>query len=112
MQKKYALENNKYFIPFGMLCRENINVISKQTYNIPEYIRRIVVTVGSGCTMIGIIQGLNDIKRYDIEVIGVITGSSSSKKTVNGYVPKLFNKVKYNFVEYVSGIKPKYSPAF
>lgn len=106
--KKFAQDNNKCFIPFGMLCKKNIDVIAKQTYNIPEYIHRIIVPVGSGCTMIGIIQGLKEINRLDIEVIGVITGSSTSRKTVTSYIPKLFNPIKYSFVEYISGIKPKY----
>ena len=51
-----------------------------------------MVPVGSGCTMLGIIQGLNEIRRTDVEVIGVITGSSNSKKVINNLVPKLFNK--------------------
>lgn len=104
----YSKAHNKCFIPFGMLCKKNIDIVAKQVYNIPEYVHRIVVPVGSGCTMIGIIQGLNEVHRTDVEVVGVITGSSNSKKVINNLVPKLFNKVPYKIVEYISGIKPKY----
>ena len=58
--------------------------------------------------MIGIIKGLNMMNRKDVEVVGVITGSINSKDVVSRYVPRLFNNIKYDFVEYVSGIKPKY----
>ena len=106
--KKFAKENNKYFIPFGMLCKKNIDIISEQAYNIPSDVNRVVVPVGSGTTMIGIIKGLNKMNRKDVEVVGVITGSINSKDVVSRYVPRLFNNIKYDFVEYITGIKPKY----
>ncbi len=86
----YSKVHNKCFIPFGMLCKKNIDIVAKQVYNIPECVHRVVVPVGSGCTMVGIIQGLKEINRLDIEIIGVITGSSNSRKTVTSYIPKLY----------------------
>lgn len=93
-----------------MVCfaKKNIDIISDQTYNIPSDVNRVVVPVGSGTTMIGIIKGLNKMNRKDVEVVGVITGSITSKDVVSRYVPRLFNNIKYSFVEYITGIKPKY----
>lgn len=104
--KDYCKNNNSYYVPFGMLCAKNIDVISRQVINVPSNIKRIIVPVGSGTTMIGIIKGLNKYNRTDIEVIGIITGSNLCKKNIKNFISPLFNHVRYRLYNYKENIKP------
>lgn len=103
--QKFCAEHNSYFIPFGMKCQENIDVISKQCSNIPESVKRIIVPVGSGVTMCGIIKGLSDFDRKDVKVLGVQTGANSAK-FINSNLP-IMNEIDYKLVYY----KPDLSPS-
>ncbi len=74
------LLNYKY-IPLGMKTQEAFDIISENIACIKPYlkdIKRIVVPVGSGTTLIGVIQGLikNNI---NIDVLGVMVGMDSTK---------------------------------
>lgn len=96
--------NNFYFIPFGMKCLENINVVARQCENIPANIKRIVVPVGSGVTLCGVLTGLMNFERYDIEVLGIQTGADSTK-FIYRHLP-LMNEIKFNLKFYKPELKP------
>lgn len=84
--KKFAEENNYYYIPFGMECFENIAITSKQVKNLPKDINRIVVAVGSGMNYVSIINGLQKYNRDNIEVIGIQVGKDPTK-LITKYCP-------------------------
>jgi len=77
--KKFAQKTNSYLIPFGMQTIKNVKLIAKECENIPKEVKRIIVPVGSGMTYCGILQGLVDFNRYDVELVGVITGVIQQK---------------------------------
>lgn len=102
--KKFSKLNNYYFIPFGMKCYDNIDIISKQVSNIPKNIKRIIVPVGSGNTFLGILKGLNDYNRIEIKLIGIYTGSDASKY-IYANIP-IMNKIKFELKYYKSELTP------
>ena len=100
----FCKQNNFYFIPFGMKCLENINVVAKQCENIPANIKRIVVPVGSGVTLCGVLTGLMNFGRYDIEVLGIQTGADSTK-FIYRHLP-LMNEIRFHLKFYKPELKP------
>jgi 1-aminocyclopropane-1-carboxylate deaminase/D-cysteine desulfhydrase-like pyridoxal-dependent ACC family enzyme len=96
----FAKENNYYYIPFGMECLENIEITKKQVQNIPEQVKHIVMPCGSGMSMISVIKGLNEYRRFDVSVTGVIVGKSPDNAFKRFLQNNLFetNMVEYNFV--------------
>ena len=92
--KNMSIENNYYLIPFGMQCVKNVTLIAEQVANVPKEIKRIVVPVGSGMTLCGILQGLVNYNRYDVEVVGVITGGDPTK-VIHTFSPKFVKLPKY-----------------
>ena len=92
---KFAKEHQDvYNIPFGMQNQVNVDTIAQQCQNIPEDVKRIVVPVGSGMSLCGILQGLVNYNRTDIEVLGIITGGKDCFKIVNTFKPKT-PKIQY-----------------
>jgi len=83
--KKFCEENNFYYIPFGMECKENIDIISEQVINIPIESKKIVITVGSGMSLVGLLNGLEKQGWYDKEVLGISVGKDPTK-TINKYI--------------------------
>lgn len=78
--KDYALENDFCYIPFGMECDEAILGTAEQINNLPfDKIKRIVVPVGSGMSLLGILKGLKD-KSLNISVIGIVVGADPMKR--------------------------------
>ena len=104
--KKFCQQNDSYFIPFGMKCAENINVIARQCRNIPKNIKRIVVPIGSGVTFCGVLKGLMDLGRCDIKVVGIYTGADSSRIFILNNLP-FMNEIKYELRFY----KPQLTPS-
>ena len=102
--KKFASENKFFYIPFGMECKENIEITKHQVLNIPKDVKRIVIPVGSGMSLISILEGLNYYKMYDKEVIGVSVGKDITNN-LKKYLPQysnLFNnieKVKFTIIK-------------
>ena len=92
--KKMAEENNWYLIPFGMQCTKNVDLVAKQVVNIPKEVKRIVVPVGSGMTFCGVMKGLVDCKRLDIELVGVVTGGNP-EKIISIFRPKFVELPKW-----------------
>ena len=92
----FASEHGMTYIPFGMESYLAVETIAQHTANIPEDVKRIVVPVGGGITLCGIMRGLTDTHRTNIEVLGVLTGASPIK-TINRFQP-IFNEVPYSLV--------------
>jgi len=80
-----AHELNYKYIPFGMDCMDVLDEIAFQVQNIPEEVKRIIVTVGSGITLSGILTGL---LKYGInkKIIGISVGANATKR-LDLYVP-------------------------
>lgn len=76
--RKFSEANHFGFIPFGMHCKENVEVTSQQVKNIPDDVNRIVVPVGSGMVLSGIVTGLYR-QGKSIEVLGIQVGADPSK---------------------------------
>lgn len=95
--KKFSEENNHYYIPFGMECFENIEVTSKQVYNIPKEVKRIVMPIGSGMSFISVLNGLYRYGMNDIEVLGIQVGKSPNKN-IEKYLDK-DNNIMYNIIK-------------
>ncbi len=103
--KEKAIETGYSYIPFGMDSEIVFDGISEQVQNIPMDCNRIIVTVGSGITLIGILKGL---ERYNIDkkVTGIVIGSNP-KKRLDKYFPSWQNKctlIKCN-IDYHSEVK-------
>lgn len=62
-------------IPFGMEFQEAIQCTANQVSNLPlTQIRRIILPVGSGMTLIGILVGLKNMGITNIPIIGITVG--------------------------------------
>jgi|ETNvirnome_2_300_1030623.scaffolds.fasta_scaffold12594_2 1-aminocyclopropane-1-carboxylate deaminase/D-cysteine desulfhydrase-like pyridoxal-dependent ACC family enzyme len=84
--KQDALENDYTYIPFGMECWEAVKQTANQVQNIPVGVKRIVISIGSGMSFCGVLQGLQD-GNYDIPILGVIVGANPLKRIAK-YAPK------------------------
>jgi len=100
-----AHEKKWYLVPFGMQCKKNVHLIAEQCQNIPKEIKRIVVPVGSGMTLCGILQGLVDFGRTDIEVVGVQAGGDP-RKIIEVFKPHFVKLPKYRIETYMPDKKP------
>lgn len=76
--KEYAEKEQQCYIPFGMECKENVDLTKLQVANIPDNIKRIVIPVGSGMSFIAVMNGLYWFDREDIQVLGVSVGKDPS----------------------------------
>lgn len=81
----YAIENNFYYIPFGMECEENIKVTQHQVKNIPNDIKRIIMPIGSGMSFVSVLNGLELYQKYNINVVGIQIGKDV-QKTLKKYL--------------------------
>lgn len=117
--KDYAIENNAYYLPFGMESNESVEATAREVKSILPYINqinRIIIPAGSGINLAGVIKGIieNNVK---IKVVGIVVGFKGVEKILNKYVGKdiwreyceLVNaKQEYNdFAEYttINGIE-------
>lgn len=76
-----AEEKSYKFIQLGMLCNEAYELIGQNVDLIIPYldnIKRIVIPVGSGTTLIGIVNELNK-RNIDIPVVGIMCGMDATK---------------------------------
>jgi len=73
-------------IPFGMEFPEAIQCTSQQVSNLPfQSIKRILLPVGSGMTLIGILTGLKQRGIKHIPVVGIIVGKDPVE-TINKWI--------------------------
>lgn len=72
-------------IPFGMECTAAVKQTRLQVQNIPKYVKRLVVPVGSGMSLAGILHGLKDNGRI-MPVLGVMVGANPLKRLLR-YAP-------------------------
>lgn len=77
--KKWAIENNAYYIPFGMESWDCIDINKHQVQNIPNDVSRIIIPCGGGMQMISVIRGLREYGKSHIKVIGVQVGANPKK---------------------------------
>lgn len=73
------------FVQLGMLCDEAYKLIGQNVNLILPYIndiKRIVISVGSGTTLIGIARALQK-HNIDIPIIGVMCGMDATKNILN-----------------------------
>jgi DNA modification methylase len=86
--KKDADKRGWTEIPFGMECQEAVEQTRRQVLNIPEGVKRLVVSVGSGMSLAGILQGLEDRKGgRRIPVLGVMVGADPTSR-LDAYAPE------------------------
>jgi hypothetical protein len=62
------------YVPFGLECPEYFEQTKRQVSNLPEGIKRIVVTAGSGMTTAAIYEGLKEAGREDVQILAVRVG--------------------------------------
>jgi 1-aminocyclopropane-1-carboxylate deaminase/D-cysteine desulfhydrase-like pyridoxal-dependent ACC family enzyme len=76
---KDAEENNFKYLPWGVEFQQMIDLTQIQVKNIPDKIKRVIVSVGGGMTLCGIIEGR---KRFNkkFEIIGIQVGGSTEKR--------------------------------
>ena len=72
-------------IPFGMECESAVTQTRGQVRNVPNYVKRIVVPVGSGMSLAGILHGLLN-HPFRFPVLGVTVGADPRKR-LNAYAP-------------------------
>ena len=94
--KKFADENNYYFINFGMDMPETIEIIQEQVRNIPKDVKRIVMPIGSGINFCSVVCGLKKYNR-NIKVLGVRVGRDPMK-LINTYCP-LFSFSEHQIIQ-------------
>ncbi len=70
-------------IPFGMECREAVDLTAYQAGNLPAC-RRVVVPVGSGMTLAGILWGT---RQQGLPILGVMVGADPSKR-LDAWAPR------------------------
>jgi DNA modification methylase len=74
-------------IPFGMECPEAIKQTRKQVANLPfGNFGRLVIPCGSGMSLAGVLWGLIDQGRTDVEVLAVQVGADPTAR-LNRYAP-------------------------
>lgn len=86
--KKWAEDNNAYYIPFGMESQECIDINMHQVQNIPDNISRIVIPCGGGMQMISVIKGLKHYGMEHIKVVGVQVGANP-QRVIDRFLPSM-----------------------
>lgn len=81
-----AAERGWVEIPFGMECAEAIKQTRHQVGNVPADVRRIVMPCGSGMSLAGVLWGLVDAGRHDVEILAVQVGADPSAR-LDAYAP-------------------------
>jgi len=81
-----AAESGWLEIPFGMECPEAVAHTRRQVANLPTECKRLVVPCGSGMSLAGILWGLLDTGRQDIEVVAVQVNADPAER-LDRYAP-------------------------
>ena len=94
-------------IPFGMTCQEAIDLTAKQVVNIPKCVKRIIIPIGSAVNFCGLLWGLQNQGRTEVDVIGIKVGKDPMK-TIKRFAPpfwELRGQVIPALVDYNTEIK-------
>ena len=86
--KQWAIENNAFYIPFGMESYDCIDVNMHQVQNIPNNIKRIVIPCGGGMQMVSVIKGLKHYNMSHIKVTGIQVGANP-KGVIDKFLPTM-----------------------
>lgn len=75
-------------VPYGMETQEAVVQTARQTANIPQEVRRVVIAVGSGLSVAGVIAGLLERRAAlpGVELLGVRVGGDPTVR-LRKYVP-------------------------
>lgn len=98
--QKFVMQSiDKYYIPFGCECWENLDEIYKvlEKLNLPNVPSRIVVPIGSGTTFCGVINALTKLNLTNISVLGVQVGMKPDK-TIERFMNTL-TPIHYEIVQ-------------
>jgi 1-aminocyclopropane-1-carboxylate deaminase/D-cysteine desulfhydrase-like pyridoxal-dependent ACC family enzyme len=94
-------------IPFGMQCWEAVYQTARQYRNIPADIKRIVITVGSGMSLAGILNGMLEFGDR-VPVLGIQVGADPTKRLRTfGPVPRMVQLKKPDIDYHVAADKTK-----
>lgn len=91
--RDWAMDNNAFYLPFGMDTETSVNLTREQVSSIIPYldkVKRIVITAGSGINLSGLIIGLLD-HNVHIPVLGVMVGHNPTK-TLEKYLGSGWNE--------------------
>lgn len=100
--EKFAKENGFFYIPFGMECLENIEITKHQVKNMPSDVKRIIITCGSGMSLISVVKGLEFYNMANVKVVGIQVGKDPTRNLNKflGYKNNLFgNAVDYSIIK-------------
>ena len=99
--KRYAVENNACYIPFGLESQISIDINMHQVANIPDFAaKRIVIPCYDGINMISVIKGLDYYGKHDVKVLGVVLSKAPTDAFRRFFGKTIFDKpqVEYAFV--------------
>lgn len=97
--REYAIYNNGFEVPFGMICNDSVYQTKQQVVDIPKEVKRIVIPVGSGVNLAGLLHGVLSMN-LNIPVLGIVVGANPIK-TLNKLAPVGWQKM-------VTLVKSKY----
>lgn len=103
--REYAVNNNAYYLPFGMDTNKSVDITAAEVESIIPYldeIKRVVVVVGSGINLAGIIRGFMKHK-IKTPILGVQVGYTGVSKILDKYVG---SGVWQNHCELVKALQP------
>lgn len=80
--KDDAAERGWLEVPFGMECQEAVDATASQVQSLlqlPTLPSRIVIPVGSGMSLAGVIQGLDQLQ-LPVPILGVVVGADPTRR--------------------------------
>ncbi|WP_304393299.1 pyridoxal-phosphate dependent enzyme [uncultured Clostridium sp.] len=86
--REYAVNNNAYYLPFGMDDIESVYATTQEVESILPYIndiKRVVIVVGSGINLAGLVKGFIKHKIH-VPILGIEVGSVAYKKILEKYI--------------------------
>lgn len=127
--RRVCKENNGFLVKYGVNLIDNkkalIDSVARQVENIPNKIRRLFITCGSGITTTGVLIGLDLYKKYVEEVV-IIGNPNPREKEIEKYLyscnyshERLWAKVdsvaknrKYIFIHNDINYKDRYEESY
>jgi 1-aminocyclopropane-1-carboxylate deaminase/D-cysteine desulfhydrase-like pyridoxal-dependent ACC family enzyme len=106
--RRWALDNNAFLVPFGMLDDAVIDLTKFQARSLVESgvldgVKRVVMFAGSGVNLVGVLSGLRECLA-NVPVVGVMVGHDCRKF--------VHSRCNYNNLSFVHSTLPYDSPSF